>query len=156
MKMDEKISVRWMTRRDMSDVLKIEKKNNGNLGWEENDFLHALKQRNCVGLVATVEEQVAGFFIYYSEKKYFEIANFSVKQKHVLLGIGEVFINRLKMKLATQRKKSLVVNVRETNLYTQLFLRDLGFKAVKVVRNYYDTEDAYRFIYKELNVKIDQ
>ena len=155
MELDKKIAIRWMIRADMKDVLKIEKKNNGETGWDEDDFLYALRNKNCVGLVALVGKKVVGFCVYFLEKGYFEIANFAVAQKYVLYGIGEAFINRLKMKLAPQRRNVLTVNVRETNLYTQLFLRDLDFKAVEVVKNYYNTEDAYRFVYKESNVKVN-
>lgn len=40
--------------------------------------------------------------------------------------------------------------IRETNLAGQLFLRSQGFRAVSVLRDYYDdiTEDAYVMLYR--------
>ena len=44
----------------------------------------------------------------------------------------------------------MTLEVRETNLAAQLFFRSLGFRAVNVLRNYYDDtpEDAYVMQYR--------
>ena len=59
-------------------------------------------------------------------------------------------MERLIAKLSYQRRNRIVVEVRETNLAAQLFFRELGFRAVDILRDYYtsDTgkEDAYLMI----------
>jgi ribosomal-protein-alanine N-acetyltransferase len=57
-------------------------------------------------------------------------------------------------KLSAHRRTRLTCEVRETNLTAQLFLKSLGFKATRVIRNFYKdfNEDAYHMQYR-LNEK---
>ena len=54
-------------------------------------------------------------------------------------------IAKLIAKLSAQRRSRVVLEVRETNLAAQLFFRENGFRAVSILRGYYDDtpEDAY-------------
>jgi [ribosomal protein S18]-alanine N-acetyltransferase len=45
------VHVRWLIRRDMPAVLKIED-SSFEFPWREDDFIRALRQRNCIGMVA--------------------------------------------------------------------------------------------------------
>ena len=65
-------------------------------------------------------------------------------------------INKLISKLSMDRRNRILLEVRETNLDAQLFFKDLGFRAIPVLRDYYEdtTEDAYLMQYRyhpELN-----
>ena len=53
-------------------------------------------------------------------------------------------------KLSQQRRSRILLEVRETNLAAQLFFRANGFKAVSVLREFYDDtpEDAYVMQYR--------
>ncbi len=53
-------------------------------------------------------------------------------------------------KLSRQRRTRITLEVRETNLAAQLFFRTQGFRAVNVLRNYYEDtpEDAYLMQYR--------
>jgi ribosomal-protein-alanine N-acetyltransferase len=59
-------------------------------------------------------------------------------------------ISKLLSKLSAQRRTRVTLEVRETNLPAQLFFRANGFRAVSVLRNFYqDTpEDAYAMQYR--------
>ncbi len=46
-----KVQIRWMIRRDMAEVLRIERES-FEYHWTEEDFLCCLRQRNCIGMVA--------------------------------------------------------------------------------------------------------
>ena len=63
--------------------------------------------------------------------------------------VGCIGVRRLIDKLSQQRRKEIILEVRETNLAAQLFFRNQQFRAVKVLRNHYDdtTEDAYYMRY---------
>jgi ribosomal-protein-alanine N-acetyltransferase len=54
-------------------------------------------------------------------------------------------IRKLISKLSPQRRSRIMLEVRETNLAAQLFFRDLGFRAISLLRDFYEdtTEDAY-------------
>ena len=64
-------------------------------------------------------------------------------------GIGEQIIAKLKGKLAPQRRRKILLDVWDANLDCHLFLKSQGFRAVRVLPDFYDTPpgDAYRFVY---------
>ncbi len=133
-----------MIRRDMSEVLDIEQ-GCFEFPWSEDDFIRCLRQRNCIGMVAEHDERVVGFMIYELHKTRLHILNFAVASDSLRCGIGRQMADKLISKLSSQRRTRITLEVRETNLAAQLFFREGGFKAVSVLRDYYDdsTEDAY-------------
>ena len=66
------------------------------------------------------------------------------------MGIGSQMIRKLIGKLSSQRRSRIMLEVRETNLAAQLFFRENGFRAVSVLREYYEDtpEDAYVMQYR--------
>ncbi len=143
-----KVHIRWMIRRDMPEVLAIEKD-----GFEfprlEEDFLQCLRQRNCIGMVAEYDEKVAGFMIYELHKDHIYVLDFAVSKKHRCSTVGTQMVDKLVGKLSKERRNRIVIEVRETNLAAQMFFRSQGFTAIDVLRDYYDetTEDGIVFNY---------
>lgn len=139
-----RVHIRWMIRRDMAEVLDIEQ-HSFEFPWSEQDFLRCLRQRNCIGMVAEQGDRVVGFMIYELHKNRLHILNFAAASDIRRTGIGRQMIDKLIGKLSTQRRTRITLEVRETNLPAQLFFRDNGFRAVSVLRDYYDDspEDAY-------------
>jgi ribosomal-protein-alanine N-acetyltransferase len=139
-----RVHIRWMIRRDMPEVLQIEQ-DSFDFSWTEEDFLRCLRQRNCIGMVAEHGEKVVGFMIYELHKNKLHILNFAVCPSHRRIGIGRQMIAKLIGKLSSHRRTRITLAVRETNLTAQLFFQKQEFKAVKVLRNYYEDsgEDAY-------------
>ena len=139
-----KVHIRWMIRRDMTDVLQIESQA-FEFPWTEEDFIRCLRQRNCIGMVAEHEDQVVGFMIYELHKNQLHILNFAVCSEFRRLSVGAQMVGKLIGKLSPNRRNRIIVEVRETNLSAQVFFRNLGFRAVSVLRDYYDDtpEDAY-------------
>lgn len=138
------IHVRWMIRRDMPDVLAIEREA-FEFPWSEEDFTRSLRQRTCIGMVAEYADSVVAFMIYELHRTRLHVLNFAVLRSHRRLGIGTQMLRRLIAKLAPERRSRIVLEVRETNLPAQLFFRAAGFRAVTVLRDFYrdSDEDAY-------------
>ena len=143
------IHIRWMIRRDMPDVMGIELAS-FEYSWTEDDFLRCLRQRNCIGMVAEQGERVVGFMIYELHKQKLHILNFAVHPQYRRLGVGVQMVNKLISKLSSHRRTRITLEVRETNLAAQLFFRSQGFKAVRVLRKYYEDsgEDAFLMQYR--------
>lgn len=143
------IHIRWMIRRDMPSVLDIEQ-SCFEFPWAEDDFIRCLRQRNCIGMVAEVGEQVVGFMIYELHKTRLHILNFCVDPKWRRQGVGRVMVEKLVSKLSYQRRTRVMLEVRETNLAAQLFFREMGFKAITVLHEFYEDtpEDAYLMQYR--------
>jgi ribosomal-protein-alanine N-acetyltransferase len=146
---DLKVQIRWLIRRDMSEVLEIERAS-FEFAWTEEDFLCCLRQRNCIGMVAEHNHEIVGFMIYELHKSMLRILNFSVAPDARRKAVGGQMIGRLIDKLSQQRRKEIVLEVRETNLAAQMFFKNQNFRAVTVLRNHYDdtAEDAYYMLYR--------
>ena len=138
------LHIRWMIRRDLSTVLEIEE-SNFEFPWTEDDFLRCLRQRNCIGMVVELDDEIVGFMIYELHTNRLHILNFAVAESAMRRGIGTALVDKLVSKLSPHRRNRIVLEVRETNLDAQLFFKSLGFRAISVLRDYYDdtVEDAY-------------
>ena len=143
-----RVHIRWMIRRDMPEVLQAEQAS-FEFPWTEEEFLRSLRQRNCIGMVAECQDQVVGFMIYELHKNRLHILNFAVAPRFRRLGIGGQMVQKLVGKLSNHRRTKITLAVRESNLDAQMFFRDQEFRAVKVLRNFYEDsgEDAYQLQY---------
>lgn len=143
------VQIRWLIRRDMADVLRIEQ-SCFEQPWTEEEFLCCLRQRNCIGMVAEADHEILGFMIYELHKAKLRILNFAVSSSAQRQGVGTCMVQRLIDKLSQQRRKEILLDVRETNLAAQMFYKKQGFRAVHVLRQHYDdtTEDAYVMLYR--------
>lgn len=139
-----RVHIRWMIRRDMPEVLDIER-DSFEFPWSEEDFIRCLRQRNCIGMVAERGDRVMGFMIYELHKTRLHILNFAVADDTRRQTVGLQMVQKLVGKLSSQRRTRISLEVRETNLAAQVFFRDAGFFATSVLRDYYDDspEDAY-------------
>ncbi len=144
-----RVHIRWMIRRDMPEVLQAEQES-FEYAWTEEDFLRCLRQRNCIGMVAEQGEKVVGFMIYELHKAKLHILNFAVQPACRRGGVGAQMVAKLISKLSSHRRTRITLDVRETNLAAQLFFRAQGFKAVRVLRTFYEDsgEDAFLMQYK--------
>lgn len=139
-----RVHIRWMIRRDMADVLATERQS-FEYAWTEEDFLRCLRQRNCIGMVAECNDRIVGFMIYELHKNRLHVLNFAVAPAHRRSGVGAQMVAKLIGKLSSHRRSKITLAVRERNLPAQLFFRAQEFKAVRVLRNYYEDsgEDAF-------------
>jgi len=144
-----RVHIRWMIRRDMPEVIHTEQ-TSFEYSWTEEDFLRCLRQRNCIGMVAEQGEKVVGFMIYELHKSKLHILNFAVQLGQRRCGIGTQMVAKLVSKLSSHRRTRITLEVRETNLAAQLFFRSQGFRAVRVLRSYYEDsgEDAFLMQYQ--------
>jgi ribosomal-protein-alanine N-acetyltransferase len=144
-----RVHIRWMIRRDMPEVLQTEQ-DSFEYSWTEEDFLRCLRQRNCIGMVAEQGEKVVGFMIYELHKSKLHILNFAVSPASRRAGVGSQMVAKLISKLSSHRRTRITLEVRETNLTAQLFFRNQGFRAVRVLRAYYEDsgEDAFLMQYR--------
>jgi ribosomal-protein-alanine N-acetyltransferase len=144
-----RVHIRWMIRRDMPEVLQTEQES-FEFSWTEEDFLRCLRQRNCIGMVAEQGEKVVGFMIYELHKSKLHILNFAVNPGQRRGGIGGQMVAKLIGKLSSHRRTRITLEVRETNLAAQLFFQKQGFRAVRVLRSYYEDtgEDAFLMQYR--------
>lgn len=158
-KQEIRVHIRWMIRRDMAEVLAIEG-GSFEFPWLEEDFIRCLRQRNCIGMVAEYDDRVVGFMIYELGKTRIQILNFATDMEFRRRGVATQMVAKLIGKLSAGRRTRVALEVRETNLPAQLFFRESGFRAVSVLRDYYEDtpEDAYlmQFRYRPTPAEVVQ
>lgn len=147
--MSTKPHVRFMIRRDLPEVMDIERLS-FEFPWYEEDFIRCLRQRNCMAMAAELGETVVGFAVYELHACHLHILNFAVHPKARRKRIGSAMIDKFKGKLSSQRRTRLTLEIRESNVAAQMFFKSQGFLATEIVRDFYDDspEDAYVFEYQ--------
>lgn len=152
-----KLHIRWMIRRDMPEVVAIEE-DSFEFPWTEADFLLCLRQRNCIGMVVedvrassgTIEGSgpLVGFMVYELYRATIHVLAFAVHPAYRRRGVGSAMAAKLKEKIRYNRVQC---ELRETNLVGQLFFQAQGFRAVSVLRDFYEdtSEDAYLMRYRQ-------
>jgi ribosomal-protein-alanine N-acetyltransferase len=138
------VHIRWMIRRDMPEVLEIES-HSFEFCWDEETFIRELRQRNCIGMICEFEERVIGFMVYQLHKDRLHILNFAVHQDFRWGGVGRQMIDKLKSKISPQRRNRLLLECRESNTSAQCFFKEVGFRAIAVIKGFYEEcdDDAY-------------
>lgn len=131
--------VRWCVRMDVPAMLAIDRASFEE-PWDEAKFVHYLRQRDCVVVVAEVGDAVVGFLAYRLCKKHLEFLRFAVHPDYCRRGVGSQMVGKLKKKLSSHRRRWIAVDLHEEALAFQLFFKAQGFVAKPV-------EGAYRFTF---------
>lgn len=142
------VHIRWMIRRDMPEILRIEEV--FEFPWSEEDFMRCLRQRNCIGMVAELKNDVIGFMIYELHKSRLHVLSFAVAPSFRRHRVGTQMVQKLIGKLSTERRTRILLEIRESNLEAQLFFKNAGFYAIETLRDHCEdtTEDAYLMEYR--------
>jgi ribosomal-protein-alanine N-acetyltransferase len=146
-----------MIRRDIPLVVEAERATY-DFAWTEEDFLRCLRQSNCIGMVATLDDAVVGYMIYELYRNEIVVLNFAVHPSYRRCGVGSQMVAKLISKLAPIGRTRIRLEVREGNLEAQLFFRAHGFRATQVLRSHFDDtgEDGYLMVYHIPEDKTDE
>lgn len=146
------IFMRWLTVRDLKEVLDIERRAFGSHAWNRADFEFKFKSPRVIGMVAEDEKGgVRGYTVYELREHSIDVQNFAVDPLFHRQGIGTQIVDRLKEKISPRgRRRRLTLSIRETNVAAQLFFQRMGFTATTILRDLYEdtNEDAYLFWYR--------
>lgn len=132
--------IRWMIACDWPEVLAISAATP--FPMEASELDKWLRRPNCIAVVAECGTKVVGFMIYELHKRRIELLYLAVAPDSRGHGLGLQIIDKLKRKMATNKKPQLAASVPESLLPVQKLLRSEGFKATSVVKA--RPEDAYR------------
>src|SRR5262249_51705785 len=163
------LTLRWMIQRDLPYLLQIEQQSHA-LRWTQQDFLSVFQSIDTAGCVAEVGDRVVGYLIYsvpanqdhgenadlLSVRERWQrkgksaspqplriiLRNVAVAREWQRRGVGRALLERFERKLRHAHDRIQAV-VPESNLPVQLLLREAGYKAVRVLRDYFNNEDGY-------------
>lgn len=145
---EAEVHLRWMIRRDMQQVLSIEQVC-FDFPWDEEDLSCYLRTRNCICMVAEINDTIIGYMVYELYRRRLVLLNLAVIPNFERCGIGAILVNKLIGKLTLDGRSKIAVNVPETNVDAAFFFKSFGFRAVALLRNYYPetSEDAFEMVY---------
>lgn len=146
------VDIRWMIRRDLDEVLEIEKQSFDD-PWDKKEFIDRLRVYETIGMVFTYQDVVAGYVVYTLHKRSLEILNLAVHPEYRRCSAGTLLIEKLQYKVnGHYRRDHITALVRETNLPAQKLLAKNHFICDGIVKGAYANhdEDAYSFIYRGL------
>lgn len=129
---------------DIPFLVELEQLCFSELPWTEREFVKAINSGSSFCLKAEGTNKIIGYIFYYKDDEGgLEITNLAIHPEYQRLGLGTKMVNIL---LKNKLFKEIYFSVPEFLLSAQLFFKKLGFKAVKILPNVYETgHDAYFF-----------
>ena len=141
--------IRWLIRRDMPEVIEIEQAS-FEVPWDEEYFLRVLRQRNCIGMVATIKDHVVGYVVYELQKHQIFLLNLVVHPEHCRNGIGRALVQRLEDKLTPTRRTEIKIIVSDHNLTALQFFKGVGFIATGVMKSSHVKSDGIMMTFQNM------
>lgn len=146
-----KVHVRWARRGDMPDILRIEASLRGQHepAWSENETLATLRRRECIGMVAEVGGKVIGWMVYELLPERFRLHRLAVFTTfRDLLNAEDALVEKLIAKLKAHPRRRIDVVVHERDTAALALYRSHGFRATRLLRDWYADGDGYRMTFK--------
>ena len=126
-KTDSDLHIRWMIRRDLPEVLAIDKAQFAE-PWDKETFVQYLRQRNCIGMVVERDDRIVGVMIYELHKTRLVVIRLAVDTDASETGIGRAMIDKLKGKILTHCTRHAIRVVVDTDdIGLCMFLSEQGF-----------------------------
>ena len=144
----------WMDRRRHLRAMLAIERDSFDEPWGLEDFLMFDAEQDGVSLVAVddrneMQQTLLGYVLYRLRPHSFVVANLAVSPSCRRQGVGTLLIDRIKDKLRPCKRTRIVADVADFNLDAQLFFRENGFRATKILHGWFDRGvDAYEMIHE--------
>ena len=145
--MPEAMPIREMTSADCAAVAEIEAASFSD-PWTREGFEVALGRSDILAYVYSPGKRILGYIILHLEGPEVHVMNLAVVQDCRRRGIAMECL-RFAEKLSRKRGSLRIdLEVQESNLPAQLLYRKAGYRATRILRNYYLSthEDGYRMV----------
>jgi ribosomal-protein-alanine N-acetyltransferase len=132
-----------MGHEDLRDVLRIEADSFAH-PWSQHDFIEHLEDPKSVALVVEHAGLVVGYEVIGIGTPWMQLYSCVVRRTWRRRGLGSGMVTHV-VRLATAHEPGgILVKVPERNIDAQLFFRQCGFRAIRVLPAYlFDNQDVY-------------
>lgn len=142
----EKLHVRHFVDSDWSAIMRIEESLTN--PWTKDEVAHARRKRCAIAQVAECNGRVIGYSIRNvgvvgPSNRMIEVVRLAVLARCRKMGTGRALLGRMQDKMCTTRRDGIFCEVPDSELGIHMFLRAMGFKAVRILRR--SEGDAYMF-----------
>ncbi|MDD2790438.1 MAG: GNAT family N-acetyltransferase [Sulfurimonas sp.] len=108
----------------------------------KRNFIYHLKKGNI--FVAQEQTQLVGYILIFSYKKSLRIYSLAVDERFRGQNIGMQLIEYVKDLANAAHKRKLTLEVKTSNKNAIRFYEKFGFKIMKILKEYYPSEDGYK------------
>lgn len=138
--------LRRMTRRDLPEVLGIERRSFSN-PWPPSTFEGEIQNQGLSFPIVVVDEgtgRIAGYVIYWIIRDEAQINNVAVHPDYRRRRVGETMLREILAALRTESVEFISLEVRAGNAAARALYEKLGFKQIGIRKEYYTNpvEDA--------------
>lgn len=135
------LSIRPADKKYLDALHKIERECFTFEAFTKDQLAFLLDDANSVGLVAFVNDEIAGFVIGviydWGREKIGHVVTLDVALKYRRKGVGMRLLKDLELKFKEKGVDSCYLEVREDNKAAQQLYRNLGYEQVRVLEDYY-------------------
>lgn len=139
-------------RGDLDRMLEIESESYDD-PWDENTISYFLNLSGAGSLALEINDVIQGFLLFEIQNSYLNLVSVAVHPQFRRKGYGTLLVEELLLGDLFSCKK-MYCTVSDQNLSAHLFLNKFGFKAVKIMKDFFsEGHDAYEFMYPLKNNK---
>jgi [ribosomal protein S18]-alanine N-acetyltransferase len=137
------VVLRAMEAYDLPTVLRIEVESYS-VPWSESTFRGLLRRRDAEMIVATADERVVGYAVFWCVLDQSELGNVAVTGAWRGRGVGELLVAEVIRRASARGVREIFLEVRPSNAVARRLYERFGFRHVGRRRNYYQepVEDA--------------
>jgi [ribosomal protein S18]-alanine N-acetyltransferase len=141
--MNTAVALRDMQPTDVPSVVRIENESYS-VPWSDSTFRGLLRRRDAELVVATVNEKVIGYAVFWCVLDQGELGNVAVTGSHRGAGVGDRLVAEVIRRAAHRGIREIFLEVRPSNAVARRLYERFGFTHVGRRRNYYQepVEDA--------------
>jgi ribosomal-protein-alanine N-acetyltransferase len=111
--------------------------------WTEGKFIGSLSNKNTIANIVTVGDTIVGYCFSIVCVDYADILNICIHPDYQRMGLGSDLLDYQTEQLLVTGIKSILLEVRESNLAAMLYYEKNGFEAIDRRNKYYrNGEDA--------------
>ena len=136
------ISIRPMTKNDLSEILAIEN-NSFPDPWSEKLFLDELELNFSHSRVALLGNKLCGYIVLWHMREEGNIMNLAVSPEYRRQGIGKKLLEHMIDSARNMEIRSIFLEVRSRNNAAIKLYESFGFKTYNVRKDYYPDDDAF-------------
>jgi len=150
------ISIRRACQKHCKQISKIESESFPT-PWTLAEISKFIKDEDVLAFVAeTEEEEIVGYmYITRDGPDYYEIINIAVKEEYRRKKVATQMVEQLKKAVFTKANNGLLqAIIVDYNLQAHLFFKDLGFRAVQILTDHYDSDnDNQAYVFEFMHFK---
>lgn len=135
--------IRWMIRRDLDDVVAIERETREE-PWDKQHIIETLHKRNCIGMTVEHNEEVVGYIIYDLHKAFLDVFRYGVKYMDVPARacVFRAIAHKLHSKTSEFGRRRVHINVVDDFDFCKVLIQERFIMDRGVATYYWDYLDS--------------